>query len=142
MVLDNFTEEEIKNINFSNKTILIVDDEEAYQKFLAKIIEKFLKAKVISANNPAEMFEIIENMNPDLIILDLQMPVMDGQTALRHISSNEKTENIPVVICSALGFESVIVNLAKLKISGFIIKPFEASTVLKKIYNVLIETSK
>lgn len=134
--MENFN---LANIDFSNKTILIVDDEEAYRKFLTKIIEKFLKAKVYSTNNPGDMFAILEKEKIDLIILDLQMPVMDGQTALRHIRSNKKTENIPVLICSALGFETVVKNIAKLGINGFIIKPFEAPTVLNKIYNVLKE---
>jgi len=134
--MENFN---LANIDFSDKTILIVDDEEAYRKFLTKIIEKFLKAKVLSTNNPGDMFAILEKEKIDLIILDLQMPVMDGQTALRHIRTNTKTEKIPVLICSALGFETVVKNIVKLGINGFIIKPFEAPTVLNKIYNVLKE---
>lgn len=130
-------EEELKNVDYSDRTIIVCDDEDAYRKFLNKILTKFLKARVLIASNPSEMFELLKTENADLIILDLQMPVMDGQTALKLIRENPKTELIPVLICSALGFESVIVNLAKLNISGFIIKPFEASTVLQKINQIL-----
>lgn len=130
-------EDQLKNIDFSDRTILVCDDEDAYRKFLNKILSKFLKARVLIASNPGEMFEILKKENPDLIILDLQMPVMDGQTALKLLRENPKTELTPVLICSALGFESVIVNLAKLNINGFIIKPFEATTVLQKINQIL-----
>ena len=132
-------EKEVAKLNLSSKTVLIVDDEEPYRKFLAKIIEKFLKSKVLQAKNPKEAFEILAHTIPDLILLDLQMPLMDGQTALKYIRSNEKTAGIPVLICSALGFESVITSLAKQGISGFIIKPCDANTVLSKIYQILIK---
>ncbi len=130
-------EDELKNIDYSDRTILVCDDEDAYRKFLNKVLAKFLKTKVLIASNPSEMFELLKTETPDLIILDLQMPVMDGQTALKILRENPQTELIPVLICSALGFESVIINLAKLNISGFIIKPFDASTVLQKIHQIL-----
>lgn len=130
-------EDELKNIDYSDRTILVCDDEDAYRKFLNKILVKFLKARVLIAANPSEMFELLKTEKPNLIILDLQMPIMDGQTALKLLRESPETELTPVMICSALGFESVIINLAKLNISGFIIKPFEASTVLLKIHQVL-----
>lgn len=130
--------DELNIKDFSDKTILVCDDEDAYRKFLFKIIEKYLKSKVLVAADPSEMFELLNSEKVDLILLDLQMPVMDGLTALSHIRNNQTTTNIPVLICSALGFENIIFNLARLKINGFIIKPFEAKTVLNKIYDVLI----
>jgi len=130
-------EDELKNIDYSDRTIIVCDDEDAYRKFLNKVLAKFLKTKVVIASNPSEMFELLKTEIPDLIILDLQMPVMDGQTALKILRESPQTELIPVLICSALGFESVIINLAKLNISGFIIKPFDASTVLQKIHQIL-----
>lgn len=130
-------EEELKSVDYSDRTILVCDDEDAYRKFLNKILVKFLKARVLIASNPGEMFELLKSEKPDLIVLDLQMPVMDGQTALKLLREDTATELIPVIICSALGFESVIINIAKLNISGFIIKPFEASIVLQKIHQVL-----
>jgi CheY-like chemotaxis protein len=136
-MLDELTESQKEMMNLSDKTILIVDDEEAYRKFLTKVIEKFLKATVVQARNPKEAFEYLADNIPDLILLDLQMPLMDGQTALRYIRESERTVYIPVIVCSALGFESVISNLAKQKVSDFILKPCDASTIIKKVYRIL-----
>ncbi|HRP02940.1 MAG TPA: response regulator [Candidatus Kapabacteria bacterium] len=124
-------------IGYLDKLVLICDDEESYTKFLSKIIDKYLKARVLVATDPGVMFEVLKSENPDLIILDLQMPVMDGEKALKVLREDHVHNSVPVLICSALGFESTIVNLAKLNIDGFIIKPFEATTVIQKIQTIL-----
>ncbi|MBE2188463.1 MAG: response regulator [Desulfobulbaceae bacterium] len=139
MKIGNLTDEQMDGIDFSEFTVLIVDDDETFRKFLEKIIGKFLKAKVVQASNPKDAFEIMEKSVPDLMILDLQMPVMDGMTALHYIRTNDSTSDIPVIICTALGFESLIVRLSHQKISAFIVKPVTFEIVLEKIYNVLVQ---
>lgn len=139
MKIGNLTDEQMDGVDFSEFTVLIVDDDETFRKFLEKIIGKFLKAKVVQASNPKDAFEIMEKSVPDLMILDLQMPVMDGMTALHYIRTNDSTSDIPVIICTALGFESLIVRLSHQKISAFIVKPVTFEIVLEKIYNVLVQ---
>ncbi len=139
MRIGNLTDEQMHEIDFSGLTVLIVDDDETFRKFLEKIISKFLKAKVVHASNPKDAFEIMEQRVPDLMILDLQMPVMDGMTALHYIRTNDSTSDLPVIICTALGFESLIVRLSHQKITSFIVKPVTFEIVLEKIYNVLIQ---
>jgi CheY-like chemotaxis protein len=139
MKIGNLTDEQMHDIDFSKLTVLLVDDDETFRKFLEKVISKFLKAKTVQASNPKDAFEIMEKSVPDLIILDLQMPVMDGMTALHYIRTNDSTSDIPVIICTALGFESLIVRLSHQKIASFIVKPVTFEIVLEKIYNVLIQ---
>jgi CheY-like chemotaxis protein len=131
--------ENVKNLlsGFGDKTILLVEDEETYLKFTAKVIEKYLHSTVISCTNPKEAFEYLNNAIPDLIIMDLQMPVMDGLTALKYIRASERTAKIPVIICSALGFESILKTMSQLGVSEFIVKPADASVIVKKITKVL-----
>jgi CheY-like chemotaxis protein len=119
--------------NLQNKTVLVVDDEETYRKFTSKILEKYLKCKVVSCSNPKEAFEYLNHNIPDLIIMDLQMPVMDGLTAVKYIRAAERTAKIPVVVCSALGFETVIKTLAQYNVTNFIVKPADAQTIISKI---------
>lgn len=124
------------NLDFSNKTVLLVEDEEPYRRFLSKIIEKYLKSNVYSCTNPKEAFEYLQNNSPNLIIMDLQMPFMDGLTALKYIRASEKTSKIPVIICSSLGFESIIKTMSIYNVAEFILKPGDAQVILKKIAKV------
>lgn len=127
---------------YENKTILIVEDEETYRKFTTKVIEKYLMCNVSSCSNPKEAFEYLNHTIPDLIIMDLQMPFMDGLTAMKYIRASDRTTNVPVIICSALGFESIIKTMNQYRVSDFIVKPIEPQTLIKKILNSLNEPSK
>ncbi len=139
MKIANLSDEELKNLDFSDYTLLVVDDDEPFRRFIEKVVDKFLKAKVVQASNPKDAFEIMERKLPDLMILDLQMPVMDGMTALHYIRTNDSTSSIPVIVCTALGYESLIVRLARQNISGFIVKPAPYETIIEKIYSVLVK---
>ncbi|GAB1371576.1 hypothetical protein MASR1M45_16380 [Candidatus Kapaibacterium sp.] len=123
--------------SLSDKTILLVDDEESIRKFTSKVLEKYLNANVVACSNPKEAFDYLNTNIPDLVIMDLQMPMMDGLTALKYIRNSEKTFDLPVIICSALGFESVLMTTAKLGVSDFIVKPADVNTLIKKVLKAL-----
>lgn len=138
---------EIENIDiqtaFTDFNILIVDDEEAYRNFLKTVVEKTFNLNVSTATNPKEAFEYIKNVKvPDLIMLDMQMPVMDGLTALKYLRSGLKTRNIPVIICTALSSESLLIELFKLKISDYLVKPADSKSISKKVFKALKESPK
>ncbi len=117
--------------------VLIVDDEPAFRKFLKTIIEKELKIEAFEAKDPQEAFEFIDNITPDLIILDMEMPVMDGFTALIKLRGMPEKNNIPVIACTALSSSSLIRGLLKLNISDYIVKPSNSATILAKIKKAL-----
>lgn len=121
---------------FEDKTIMLVEDEEPYRKYMAKVIEKYIKCKVIQCPNPKIAFEHLSTVIPDLIIMDLQMPMMDGLTAVKHIRASERTAKIPVIICSALGFESIIKTMGQYKVYDFIVKPAEPQIIIKKVTKI------
>lgn len=131
--------ENIENIDFSDFTILIVDDDGAYRKFLSAVIKKNLKAKTIESGNPKDAFKILENETPDLIILDMQMPYMDGVTALRYIRGNPDTKYMPVIACTALSYQDLLMNLTKLNIADYIVKPANAKVVFNKLKKALLK---
>lgn len=119
------------------KKILVVDDAELVRKYFRTIIEQALGFEFLEAQNPIEAFEILENTKPDLIILDMEMPVMDGFSALVKIRNNEATKAVPVIVCSALSSSSLFESLVKLNISDYIVKPSSAELIIEKIKKAL-----
>ena len=124
-------------MEFSDYTVLIVDDEPAYRKFIRTIIEKNFKAKVLEAKNPKECFEILKNTKPSLIIMDMQMPLMDGYTAIKYIRSIPEYQNLPIIACTALNKLELVIRLGELKISDYIVKTSPAGVFIEKIERTL-----
>ena len=124
-------------MDFSKHTILVVDDNSLYRRFLNALITKTLKAKVAEATNPKEAFAYLENNIPTLILLDMEMPFMDGFTALKHIRNNPATKDIPVVPCTAIATTDLIAQLFNLKISDYIDKKSNANIISQKLIKLL-----
>ena len=85
---------------FTNPRILLVDDQEDSRKLLAmQLRDEACEFRV--ASNGREALEVMEEFTPDLVLLDLMMPVMDGMTFLNHVRSNPAHQFLPVVIVTA-----------------------------------------
>lgn len=105
-----------------SKTILIVDDAVFMRMKLKKIIQAY-GFQVIEANDGLQALEIFKEHKPDLVLMDISMPEMDGLTSLRHMMDYD--HNIPVIMCSAIGQESKILEAGRLGAKDFIVKPFK-----------------
>jgi DNA-binding response OmpR family regulator len=127
--------------NFSNEIILILEDDMTFRKYLVRVISSFFKGKIIETANPLKALEYMETEKPDLILLDLELPIMDGRATLLRIRSNPKTKDIPVLVCSAISYETLVVDLVKYKIEGYMIKPFKSITLINKIKSILDRTN-
>jgi len=114
--------------------ILIVDDAE----FLRMRISKMLVGdgyEVVEAENGAMAVESYKANKPDLVLMDITMPEMDGLTALRHIKAYDAKAK--VVMLTALGQESVVLEAIKSGARDFVVKPFERDRVLSAIQKLL-----
>jgi CheY-like chemotaxis protein len=116
----------------AKKTILLVDDEEDIIKLnMVRLIDS--NYDVISAVNGEDALKKTENQHPDLILLDVMMPCMDGLQVLSALKNNPETLAIPVIMLTALG-EDAVINKAKLiGAVDFITKPFNAEMLLDAI---------
>ncbi|MBN1873979.1 MAG: response regulator [Anaerolineae bacterium] len=104
--------------------ILIVDDEEFNIDYLEQEL-KDLHYDTLSARNGREALEKVENENPDVILLDIMMPEMDGFEVLQHLKANHVWRHIPVIIVSALGdFDSVVKGI-EMGADEYLPKPFD-----------------
>lgn len=80
--------------------ILVVEDNETNREMLKRRLER-LNYEVFTANDGEQGIESAETILPDLIIMDLSLPVMDGWEATRHLKASPKTNNIPVIALTA-----------------------------------------
>ena len=109
-------------MNFSHLTVLIIEDDMSYRVFMRSLMSKTFQMKTLEATNPIDPFEILKENKVDLIILDMQMPAMDGVSALVLLRKEEATKNIPVIISSALSHFGLLAQLSKIGISDYIVK--------------------
>lgn len=118
------------------KKILVIDDEEDMQKLL-KIRFEQENFKVVSAGDGDVGVKTAEQEVPDIILLDIMMPKMDGYTCLKEIRKLPKTKDIPILMLSGKEEEKVRDLFAFQKISGYIEKPFELDDLVAKIKEIL-----
>ncbi|MBU1147688.1 MAG: response regulator [Candidatus Omnitrophica bacterium] len=118
------------------KKILVIDDEEDIQKLLKVRLEQE-SFQVVTAGDGDVGLKIAEQELPDLIILDIMMPKVDGFSCLKDLRNLPKTKGIPVLMLSGKEEEKVRDLFAFQKISGYIEKPFELDDLVTKIKEIL-----
>jgi len=119
-----------------NKKVLIVDDEPAVRQLLRKILSK--DYTVLEAQNGEEAVNMAQSQKPDVILMDMMMPKIDGLTACYAIKTNQITRGIPVVMLTAIDYE-LNKKLSKdvIGADGYITKPFNSQALLKTIRQLL-----
>jgi two-component system, chemotaxis family, chemotaxis protein CheY len=114
-------------VNMSKK-ILISDDAMFMRAMLRGILIENEYA-VYEASNGQEAIDQYEAHKPDLVFMDITMPVMDGIAATRAIK--EKNPGANIVMCSAMGQQSMVIEAVRAGAKDFIVKPFQAERVLE-----------
>jgi len=118
------------------KKILIIDDEEDIQKLLKIRLEQE-NFVIVLANDGEKGIKVAELETPDLIILDIMMPKVDGYSCLKEIRKIQKIKDTPVLMLSGKEEEKVRDLFAFQKISGYMEKPFELDTLVDKVKEIL-----
>ena len=116
--------------------ILVVDDEQD----IVNTVQYRLKAcdfNVITASNGKEGLEKVINEKPDLVLLDINMPIMDGHEMLERLRSRPDTRNIPVIMLTAYSDRRDISKAADLGIEQYVTKPFDFADLMDKISKAL-----
>jgi two-component system sensor histidine kinase/response regulator len=113
-------------------SILIVDDTAHVQRLLSAILTK-QGYEVQTADNGVQALEVARTTPPDLILLDIMMPHMDGYETCQHMKADERTRDIPIIFLSAL--EQVDDKIKAFTAGGvdYITKPFQAKEVLARV---------
>lgn len=121
----------------NKKKVLIVDDEPSVRRLVSEILSK--SYSVLEAQNGELAVYMAHTQKPDLILMDLMMPMMDGFTACCAIKKDQTTKEIPVVILTATGFE-LNKKLSKdvAGADGYITKPFSSQELLGAVGGDLV----
>ena len=115
--------------------VLVVDDAAFMRLSLKQILEKNGHTMIAEAADGLEAITKYTEYKPDVTILDITMPEMNGLDALAHIK--EKDPNAKVIICSALGQQEQLARAIQLGAKDFIVKPFEADRMIAALNQVL-----
>ena len=119
------------------RKILLVDDEEELLLYLGNILKR-RDYEVISTTQGAEAIKLAKDARPNLILLDIVMPQMDGFEVLRKLREDAQTKNIPVLMLTGKGESESLFEAEELGVKDYIIKPFQTEEVLALIKKNLI----
>ena len=142
VIIEKYAPKDTSNIEVKKKKILVADDE----AHIAKLIKARLEANgydVLTVANGKECLENIDSFKPDLVLLDVMMPIMDGYAVIaamkEQLSGDDSNVKIPVVVLSAFADEKIKKFMQEQDIRGYVTKPFKAEELLAKIEEILGE---
>ncbi|MBP6784654.1 MAG: response regulator transcription factor [Verrucomicrobiales bacterium] len=122
-------------------TILIVDDEEDIRELISVSLMREEDYKLLEAVNGLEALQLARATRPDLIILDLMLPEMDGLTVYKNLREDARTNSIPVIMLTARGrLEEKILGLG-LGADDYMAKPFSPKELMLRVRNLLRRTN-
>lgn len=121
----------------TQKTILVVDDEKTIREVLRQYLERE-GFNVLEAADGYEVFDALEETQPDLIILDLMLPGIDGLTITRQI---RQKRNIPIIMLTAKGETTDRVRGLDIGADDYVVKPFSPQEVISRVNAVLRRVS-
>jgi DNA-binding response OmpR family regulator len=122
-------------------TILVAEDERDIRELIAFSL-RYGGFEVEEAINGIEAIEKARKLRPDLIIMDVRMPKKTGYEACQELKEADETRGIPIVFLSAKGQETEIKQGMELGAVDYIIKPFEAEQLPKRMSEILRETAR
>lgn len=116
------------------KKIVVADDE----PFILSALQDTLSEdySVYTASNGKEAIKTVEKVMPDLIILDVMMPEMDGLEACKQLKRNKETASIPVIILTAKGQITDIEKGFKSGADAYVVKPFSPARLIEKVEEI------
>ena len=117
------------------KNILICDDAAFMRMMIKDILTKNGYNIAGEAENGAKAVEKYNELKPDLVLMDITMPEMDGIEALKKIKSGDP--NASIIMCSAMGQQAMVIESIQSGAKDFIVKPFQADRVLEAVQKVV-----
>lgn len=119
----------------AKKKILVVDDTDFNRDLVVQLLEE--DYDMVIAENGEEALTVTEKERPDLILMDLGMPVMDGWEATRRLKANEQLKSIPVIAVTSHAMVGDEIEARKAGCDDYLPKPIDEDLLIKKIKNFI-----
>lgn len=116
-------------------SILIVDDAAFMRMMIKDILSKNGYTVIAEAENGIKAIEKYKEVNPDLVIMDITMPEMDGIQAVKQIK--QLNDAAKIIMCSAMGQQAMVIESIQAGARDFIVKPFQAERVIEAVRKVV-----
>ena len=122
--------------------VLSVDDSKTIRMIVKKAFRSY-DCEIFEAENGVEGLVIANHEKPDLIVLDITMPVMDGVEMLEKLKNEESLKNIPVIMLTAESGKENVMNIVKLGVNDYMVKPFKGDQLIERVKKIInIEQAK
>ncbi len=118
------------------KHVLAVDDSKAVRILLKRAFSAY-DVEITEASNGEEALNRARAQAPDLVLLDVTMPVLDGAETLAQFKADPALKTIPVVMLTAEGGQETILKLAKLGVRDYIVKPFQPEALMERLNRIV-----
>lgn len=120
-------------------TVLIVDDSPVMRRFICRVLQLsgFDIGDCLEAGNGEEALATLRSSKVDVILTDINMPVMNGEQLLEKLSSSEQFKNIPALVISTDATKERILRMLSLGAEGYMSKPFTPETLREELERVL-----
>jgi len=123
-------------IRNSRKKIIIVDDNASYLSIVRTLLKPFYDSFPVLSGK--KLFEIMEKFIPDIVLLDISMPEMDGFEVIKIMKESPRFKDIPVVFITSKDDEDSAVTGLNLGAADYVTKPFYGPLLLRRISNLLL----
>ncbi len=115
--------------------IMLVDDSRTIRNIQKNVLARLGHTDIMEAGDGLEALQLLKNEQPDLILIDWNMPNMDGITLVHEIRSND-TE-LPLIMCTTEAEKSRVLEALKAGVNNYIVKPFSTETLAEKIQQTM-----
>jgi response regulator RpfG family c-di-GMP phosphodiesterase len=120
----------------NKKTIMIVDDEESMRLLIESLLDKDYNIVKMEDGHDALVY-LSKNNFPDLIILDMEMPKVNGRVFVRRVKYSHKHNKIPIIVVSVINKKMIINSFFKMGVHEYITKPFKPQELIDKVKEIL-----
>jgi CheY-like chemotaxis protein len=118
----------------SDKTILVIEDNEMNMKLMRAVL-KAGKYRMLEATDAETGLRLVREHHPDLILMDIQLPGMDGLSAAQIIKADPDIKGIPIFALTGFAMQSDREKAMGIGLDGYIVKPFSVKTLLETFEN-------
>ena len=121
--------------------VLVVDDDEQSRRLVKRALDQMPGAEVMEAEDGEVGLDIAHQRRPDVILLDIKMPNMDGIEFLKRSSRDESLSSVPVMMVTAVSDRQQIIISVSYGARDYVVKPFDPIGLVKKIKRLLADNA-